>query len=173
MDGGWFVAGAFALWFAVALIAQLRVPAVSVRRRFDVLGLVPSWNLFAPRPIITDYLVWYRLWSDGAPGDWVRVPIPRPRRWTDAVLNTSRRSRKALWTAAHTISWSSGDVRVPVLDPSYLLVLGVVSRHAERAGTASGEIQYRVDCVRAALADDSERLRWFLSERHALGGTDA
>ncbi|MEV1199427.1 hypothetical protein [Microbispora rosea] len=169
---GWVVAAILAVWFALSVVAQLRVDWVSARRRLDPLGLVPAWNLFAPRPIVTDYLVSYRCWIHDDPADWIRLAVPGPRRWTDALLNTRRRQRKALWTAGHALMWRPDGEHVPILDPSYLLLLGVVTRQVP-VSDPSLQVQFRVDCVKGELGGSPERLRYFLSERHVVGrGTD-
>ena len=171
-DPGWLLAGAFAVWLALCVISQIRTGWVSSRRHLDVPGLAPAWNLFAPRPIVTDYIILYRLWEGGEESSWLRVNLPGRRRWSDFVFNPSRRQRKAMWTAAHAISWRPEDHRVSPLDPAYLLVLGVVTSAARDQGVRRGQIQYRVDCIKGGLSETPERLRWFLSEVHTVGTED-
>lgn len=172
IDIGWFPIVIFTFWFLVSVASQLRTEWIGSRRRYDVFGLVPAWNFFAPRPIVTDYLISYRIWNEDTADEWITLDVPGRRRWTDAFFNPRRRKRKALWTAGHAISWNLQDQAVSPLDPAYLLLLGVVTKCVHCRGEPSGHVQFRVDCIKFSLSTNPIRLRWFLSELHSIGSGD-
>lgn len=103
------LAVALAAWLLVTIVCQ--VPA-SVKdwapgrieewvRGHDLLGIVPRWHFFAPRPAIEDYHLLYRdTLPDGTVTRWTEVhPMPRPR-WTGAMWNPAKRRVKALLDAS-------------------------------------------------------------------------
>ncbi|NUR71718.1 MAG: hypothetical protein HOU81_12925 [Hamadaea sp.] len=158
--------GVFALWAAASAISQIRRPGVRRLRRFDVLGLVPVWNLFGPRPIVSDYFVSYRAWDEAGQEvhDWRRLPLPGRRRVLDAVMNTRRRARKAQWGSANYLLSLR---RPPVTTPSYLLLLGAVTRDARR-DEAAYTVQFRVECVAGHYSEQPRRIGAYESERHLV-----
>jgi hypothetical protein len=158
--------GLFGLWAVASVLSQVRRPRVRRLRRFDVLGLVPVWNLFAPRPIVSDYFVSYRIWDAAGRQlhPWRRLPLPGDRRWFDAILNVRRRARKAQWGSANFLM----SMKPPqVTTPSYLLLLGAVTRQARRDNEAR-TVQFRVECIAGHHIDRQRILGTYESERHRV-----
>jgi hypothetical protein len=175
---GWLLVALFAVWAPISALAQIRQPWTRGLRRFDYFGLIPGWNFFAPRPIVADYFVSYRVW-DAAQREahgWQRMPLPGERRAIDAVFNSRRRARKAQWGSAdYLLSAPSRQARPiqRVTTPSYLLLLGAVTKHARAAAVRDGApmpdaIQFRIDCVRGHHLSEQNLIVWLESERHRL-----
>lgn len=87
-------------WFVASIFGQFN--AVSVRkarfqwlRRYDILGLVPTWTFFAPNPATTDYHFLYRdRLADGTVTPWTEIVRVHDRRWWHIVWNPNKRRRK-------------------------------------------------------------------------------
>ena len=167
----WAFFAIFGIWFSLSAISQMRLARTRWIRRFDFFGLVPAWNFFAPRPIVTDYFVSYRVWTDAstAPSEWHRLQYPGRRRVLDGIFNSRRRSRKALWDCANSLLTTRRRLksRVPPSDPAYLRLLARTSRDARKREDAMF-IQFRVTWVRGAHLATPVEKRWFLSGRHRL-----
>ena len=162
----------FAVWAVLSAVAQIRRPLVRRLRRFDVLGLVPAWNFFAPRPIVSDYFLSYRAWD--AQGrelhSWRRLPCPGDRRALDAVFNVRRRARKAQWGSANYLLSKASLAAAAtqrITTPSYLLLLGAVTREVRRQRDADA-VQFRVECVAGHHLERPRPIISFDSERHRV-----
>ena len=121
-----------ALWVLATAVTQVRRPRAQRPRRYDYLGLLPAWNFFAPRPITCDFEVRFRAWSDEAGlSGWRPLELPRRRTMTDAVLNPTRREKKAMFEACARVVKSyttyHPDDDAVMISMSYLLILGRVS----------------------------------------------
>lgn len=160
------------LWAVVSVLVQIRRPWVRRIRRIDVLGLAPAWNFFAPRPIVADYLVSFRIWDDGGQEvqSWQPLPYPGVRLAADAVFNRRRRARKCQWGSADFLLGRivpAADPLKRVATPSYLLLLGTATRRA-RAIPGANVIQFRIDCARGYYLGARRVLASFESEKHLV-----
>ncbi|MBV9823843.1 MAG: hypothetical protein JO144_16555 [Actinobacteria bacterium] len=174
----WVLVALFAIWAPLSAIAQIRQPWNRKLRRFDFFGLIPGWNFFAPRPIVADYFVSYRTWdaAQRAAQDWQRMPLPGERRAIDTVFNPRRRARKAQWGSADYLLSQPSRQALPiqrVTTPSYLLLLGAVTKHARATAARTGApvpeaIQFRIDCVRGHHLSEQTLIVWLESEKHRL-----
>jgi hypothetical protein len=174
----WALVALFTIWAAVSALAQIRQPWARKLRRFDFFGLIPGWNFFAPRPIVADYFISYRVWDTEQRElhPWKRMPLPGERRTIDAVFNLRRRARKAQWGSAdYLLSKPSREARPiqRVTTPSYLLLLGAVTEDARavparNAAPTPGAIQFRIDCVRGHHLGQQTVIAWLESEKHKL-----
>ena len=122
-------------WVLLLFMVQIPFPStLVVRRRFGPAGVLPAWNFFAPRPIVSDLFIEARGARDGHVGKWAQVYPPRERTWGQAFVNTERRSRKMLFDAAVTVATAAARVKDPrhLLESyPYLLVLNA-STSAQR-----------------------------------------
>ncbi|GHF60359.1 hypothetical protein GCM10010218_47220 [Streptomyces mashuensis] len=123
-------------WLLLSAIAQLgpvadRLP--EYQRRYDVLGLVPRYHFFAPRPGVHDYHLLVRTrpgGGTGAYGPWQEIG-PRPRRrWWHVLWNPDRRARKQLFDLTTALTRNDARCEDPAtpLSLPYLMVLQHVSR---------------------------------------------
>jgi hypothetical protein len=158
------------LWFCVSVACQIRHVNVRRVKAYDLLGLVPAWNFFSPRPVVTDYFVSYRTWGDPSadPSEWRRLMYPGRRRLIDGVLNSRRRLRKAQWDCAQQVLVGFRNSRrpIPISAPAYLRLLGRVSREAAADQTTS--VQFKITCVRGFYLKTPTEVGWYLSSRHRL-----
>lgn len=127
-----------ALWALASAVTQVRRPNAQRPRRYDYLGLLPAWNFFAPRPITCDFQIRYRAWSEeGGLSEWRPLELPRERTIADAVLNPTRREKKAMFEACARVVKSyttyHPDDDAVMISMSYLLILGRVSAEAGAA----------------------------------------
>ena len=94
----------------------------------------------------------------------------------DTVFNPRRRARKAQWGSAdYLLSTPSRQARPiqRVTTPSYLLLLGAVTKDARAAAIRSQApapvaIQFRIDCVRGHHLGEQTVIAWLESEKHKL-----
>lgn len=121
------------LWLVLSLAAQFESwpPALQLRR-FDLFGLLPNWNLFAPRPSVSDYhVLWRPLSSTGEPlGRWIELRTAPRNPWFGGLWNPRRRDYKAL---IDIVAWLHTEMRrAPDSDAStrvpYRLLLNHVAR---------------------------------------------
>ena len=106
MIPAWLAIGLLAGWLLITAVTQIRLPTVRRLRRLDPLGLLPKWNLFSPRPIVSDLVVRYRPYAnERQPLAWSELPYPGPRRLTDGVFTRHRRAKRALyWQATRVVA---------------------------------------------------------------------
>src|SRR5690349_19041578 len=98
------LAGVYLTWLALTCIAQMSVSARRRLRRLDVLHLLPSWHLFAPRPLRRDYSVRRSfVLTGGTISPWQELP-PAPRRqpWS-AIWHPESRRQKIIIDAARNL----------------------------------------------------------------------
>lgn len=153
----------FAAWFVATAVSQIRTASIQALRRYDVLGLLPGWNFFAPQPITSDLFVRCRWIDEDGVSPWRELDTPARRRPADAVLNLHRRERKALFDNAAMLARGfeeATDKRDVVLSSPYLLLLGVAT--AAVPGHAA-VVQFRID-----LAVGGDEREVFRSALHAV-----
>lgn len=99
----------FACWFLLSVANQfqrserLRLPERI--KSIDVVGAIPSWTFFAPRPGTSDYHLLYRQISrPGGISGWIEIPMVATRHWTHAFWNPHRRRSKVLCDCVGLIS---------------------------------------------------------------------
>lgn len=125
-------------WFLTTVAVQCRGRFLTELRRLSgSAGLLPAWNLFSPRPIVSDVLVDARgaLPTPGATErPWRPVVHPTPRRLRDTVLCVERRATKAVFDAAVAIvhlGEAGVSPEVLVTRRCYLTVLHVATEVAD------------------------------------------
>ena len=161
------VIGVLAVWFLMTALVQLPSTRCKRIRRYDPSGhLLPGWNFFAPKPIQADFAVWYRAWGsydedrdevlESRSTAWLELAGIEQRRFTDALVNPGRYTRKSIFTCCsriattmRNISYQPGEANdlppdVIVMSLPYLLLAEKVSTLA--AGAVA--VQFRIDVVR-------------------------
>jgi hypothetical protein len=161
------VIGVLGVWFLMTAVVQLPFKRGKGIRRYDPIGhLLPGWNFFAPKPIQADFAVWYRSWEsydedrdevlDAGSMAWRELAGIEQRRFTDAVLNPGRYTRKSIFTCCARIaatmrrtSYRPGDRQdLPpdaiLMSLPYLLLAEKVSSLSRHAVA----VQFRIDVVR-------------------------
>ncbi|WP_030688927.1 hypothetical protein [Streptomyces sp. NRRL B-1347] len=163
------ITGLLLVWFLLSVVVQIRRPRVLALRTHDRFRLLPAWNLFAPRPIVSDYFVSFRTWDnpDAPPSSWQRLPFPGSRRLLDGIVNRHRRSSKTHWDSAHDIvmAFEQSGQPIPVSDPAYLRLLGCATSQA-RAIPKATTVQFRISCIRGHHLSNATEIAWFESNRH-------
>ena len=164
----------FIVWGAVSTLTQVRRPLAQSFRRFDKLGLLPAWNFFAPKPITSDFEVRYRTWSaSGGLGQWYALDLPRQRRLSDALLNPTRREKKAMFEACARVvksySLHHPNDDAVIISMSYLLILGRVSA-ATALSTIDG-IQFGIWVTSASSHGPANARQVFRSALHTADRT--
>jgi hypothetical protein len=130
----------FGLWFALSVIRQFRLPIMDWITRYDILGLVPSWRLFAPRPMRVDYKVMRRFSTDAGPRTKWHDPVidPHTNRWR-IIWNPHRRGRKItgeLGKLMGTAAFADWPVSMRLQHGLYVALLSRVSADAPREANA-------------------------------------
>jgi|HubBroStandDraft_1064217.scaffolds.fasta_scaffold00621_9 hypothetical protein len=141
-------------WFVASAVSQ---PGWrwNPLRSWDVLGLIPAWRMFTPRPDTEDYYVLYRdRLPDGCITPWSEAyPIPR-RRWFHVFWNPDKHIRKLL---SHVIrgfaieldeAASKAPDSKPIASPMsgpYLAVLYAISNVPRLGGEATQFLILRHD----------------------------
>ncbi len=161
------VIGVLVVWFLMTALVQLPSKRCKRIRRYDPTGhLLPGWNFFAPKPIQADFAVWYRVWGaydedrdevlESGSTPWRELAGIEQRRFTDALVNPGRYTRKSIFTCCsriattmRNINYEPGTVKdlppdVIVMSLPYLLLAEKVSSLASDAVA----IQFRIDVVR-------------------------
>jgi hypothetical protein len=166
---------AFGLVLALLLsaICQVRCRYTTMLRRVDVLGcFVPWWNLFAPSPIIADYLVSYQFGQPVNPAHderaWIYLPYPGRRQPLDFLFMPRRRARKAWFeTAGVVVSQSSWMPQEDLMrSVAYLAILNTISRHPPTPEETG--VRFRIEARWAAYVTPRVRLL-YTSPYHRLG----
>ncbi len=163
----WLGVGLLATVFVISAACQVRWPVEDRIRHWDVIGLLPYWNFFAPRPGVLDFHLLYRdEVADEQLTSWIEVRLMQERSWHDALWNPTRRSKKALLDAVAGIkrfvdAAPDGDARLSV---PYLLLLTYVS--AIPRGYAASKTQFLV--MASTPASDAEPETLLMSELHEL-----
>jgi|GEM_PF-3836141 len=95
----WIFVGFFGLWFLLTIaragghriLTRLRIPHF-------IWSLLPNWNLFAPKPGVADYYVFYRDQSGSEEaGPWQAAHRPEPRKWSHGLWNPNKIQDKAVF----------------------------------------------------------------------------
>ncbi|MFT4040353.1 MAG: hypothetical protein QM692_19390 [Thermomicrobiales bacterium] len=161
------------LGLLLAAICQVRCRYSVMLRRLDVLGcFVPWWNLFAPSPIIADYLVSYQFGQLVSPAPderaWTYLPYPGRRQPLDFLFMPRRRARKAWFETAGVVvsqsAWMSQDELMRSV--AYLAILNAISRR-QPALEATG-VRFRIEARWTAYVAPRVRLL-YTSPYHRLG----
>ncbi len=169
------VLAVFIVWGAASALTQVRRPFAQKFRRFDKLGLLPAWNFFAPKPITSDFEVRYRTWSTtGGLGHWYALDLPLERRFSDALLNPTRREKKAMFEACARVvksySLHHPNDDAVIISMSYLLILGRVS--AAAALPTTDGIQFGIWVTSASPDGRLNARQVFRSALHTLDRVD-
>ncbi|NIZ90050.1 hypothetical protein [Kineococcus rubinsiae] len=89
--------GFLALWLVLSALAQVSDRALRAMRRFDVLGLIPAYNFFAPTPGTLDYHILVRdRGADELLTSWRELPY-LPANPFAFAWNPGRRHNKAIF----------------------------------------------------------------------------
>src|SRR5438876_11504878 len=98
MACGSVITAALAVWFLLTVVCQFSGSWTDWLRRFDVVGLIPSWRFFAPVPATGDFHLLYRdRLPDGSLSQWKELYFSETYRWWHMVWNPNRRGKKALF----------------------------------------------------------------------------
>jgi hypothetical protein len=165
------VCGFFVAWFAVSVASQFSDRVGDRFPRMAVLGLVPLWTFFAPRPGMHDMHLLYRdRLIDGSLGESSYVPLIEARRWYHAVFNPQKFRNKvfsdladSLITQHHTLIARGEGVRVVMLSTPYLMMLNLVMRMPR---TPYGEARQFIIARSKSFDPAADRALVFLSEFH-------
>jgi hypothetical protein len=125
------LAAFFAAWFVLSVVVHLRDGIRAHLLRFEVWGVIPRWNFFAPRPGVHDvHLLFRDVDHDGEAGDLAYVPMIGPRRWYHVVWHPDKYRAKVVSDIAATLQEvsrhtheSDGDPRLLMFTQSYVLAL--------------------------------------------------
>ncbi|MFD7530797.1 MULTISPECIES: hypothetical protein [unclassified Streptomyces] len=86
-------------WFAITLVSQHPHRSFDWFRQFDRMGAIPNWRFFAPFPIRYDFVVLFRVVSEGGEvSPWTRLVGGDGRSWSAVVWSPERRHEKAVLT---------------------------------------------------------------------------
>lgn len=161
-----------ALGLVLSAICQVRCRHASTLRRLDVLGcFIPWWNLFAPTPIIADYLVSYQFGQPVSPARderaWTYLPYPGRRQPFDFLFMPRRRARKAWFETAGTVVTQAAWMPQEDLMRSvaYLAILNAISRHPPTAEETG--VRFRIEARWATYVAPRVRLL-YTSPYHRL-----
>jgi hypothetical protein len=161
--------GVMAAWFLASVLGQLPFPRIERMRRWDLCGLVPYWNFFAPHPGTRDFHLLYRdRLADGTVTPWTEVPLCDARRWWHAAWNPVKREKKALFdVTVQLLKEALQTPRTELLQVSvpYLVLLTFVSA-LPRPAAATGT-QFLL-MVSPGSVDDPVPEPMFTSALHAL-----
>ncbi len=144
----WAVIGSLVGWFVLTAITQVRVERCQRLRRLDVIGALPGWNFFAPRPISQDFRLHVRVWTGaGRPGRWRAVPVIESRRLRHAVFNHHRRAKKAFFTMCVDVSRAVATGRYSSARIMHMTSYINLLEHASRAVGPAWGVQFRIVLV--------------------------
>jgi hypothetical protein len=147
----WLLAVLLAVWFGYTVLAN--VPALRSRlRRWDWIGLIPDWALFA-RPRTHDFALLQReLLPDGTITSWREVVVIVPRPWYSFIWHPALGPKRALLAisnqlcnlaevrarraAGETRSLGTPGAMSVMTSVPYLLLLECVSAQADPASDA-------------------------------------
>ncbi len=160
------VGAVLGMWFVVCVACQLPMPMARALRRFDLVGVVPDWRFFAPRPATKDFYLMFRdSLEDGAATDWTEIETLAPRPWWGLLWNPDRRVRKAMFDLTTELAGeltANNDTTVKLTVP-YLALLAFVA--AQPRSPASACTQFMI-LQAGGAQEDHESL--FLSDFHEL-----
>lgn len=128
----WSIQALLMAWFLACAVGQLPQRYSRHVRKFDNIGLIPTWNFFAPRPAQDDFHFLYRdFTTEGIATEWREIATPEWRPWYSFIWNPGRRERKALFDAATVVlrEVDGKDRASWALSLPYLLLLQYVSFH--------------------------------------------
>ncbi|HEX2093862.1 MAG TPA: hypothetical protein VHG28_15775 [Longimicrobiaceae bacterium] len=157
------VAAVLAAWLLASAIAQLPGRWSTWIRRWDVVGLIPSFSFFAPNPASSDcHIVYRHVLVDGRVTGWTDAFVWRPVPWR-LVWNPDRRAEKAISDATSALARRSDDAGVR-LSVSYLVLLNYVVA-LPRSTDAVG-VQFAL--IGAAEFSNRAPFARFVSDTHPL-----
>lgn len=112
------VGGIYLTWFMICFIHQL--PHLWVRRlsQYDLLGLLPNWRFFAPKPFAADYHLVLRYLNEEGRG-------PHCMEITD-VLPMPSRPMSALWNPHKRLHFGYIDAVIDLVNRAKLLTVDEV-----------------------------------------------
>lgn len=161
------VIGILGAWFLLTAIVQLPSARIKRIRRYDPVGhLLPGWNFFAPKPIQADFAVWYRTWTSWAEDRdevletgstaWRELAGIEKRRFTDALVNPGRYTRKSIFTCCSRLAAAMRragltPAEAPGLPPDAIMLSLPYLLLAEKVSSLSAPavaVQFRIDVVR-------------------------
>jgi hypothetical protein len=135
-------------WFAISVLAQLRVRAIAPIRKFDWAHLIPNWSFFAPKPATTDYYLCYRdKTSEGEVSQWFALIVHIRKTWQTTFWNPRRKETKAFFDAVRMLLRRNKlDRQSLELTMPYLVVLKCVDGSTHLPATVATQlaIVYRV-----------------------------
>jgi hypothetical protein len=168
------IVGVLVTWLVLSVIANVGHDRnLRALRAKDLVGLLPIWWVFAPRPIEHDRVVSYRdVLDDGRVSDWIDLPpIPRPR--LAPLWNPSKRLDRAMVDLCAGVSRAAvrGPARHVLVQLDYLLLLHHVCAEPRRPGAIRR--QYRVTRMRPTEpGGDGEAVVVFESAYHRFTAHD-
>lgn len=155
----------FLAWFLVSVAGQVPGKTGFWVRRFDVIGLIPSWSFFAPNPVRTDTHLMYRhVLASEEVTDWTEAFVWHPRRLR-LIWNPDRRAEKAISDASGQILGRS-DTRGMTWSVPYLLLLNYVDGLPRPHATKS--VQFAL-MTSFGSETDMEPVVRFASNTHPIG----
>jgi hypothetical protein len=159
----------FGLWFLLTLITQIKGRVRYRLKGWDVLGLIPIWSFFAPRPSNSDmHLLFRDLGPSGVWGPWNPVETIPPRRVYHLLWNPRRRPHAALinlWRD-FPVPARPADVQKFKHSVAYRAIQNLVM-HLPPLPEATAR-QFCVMSARRPPKGEVRRLPVFLSERFCL-----
>ncbi len=142
---GMAVAVAIVVWLGLTAASQITA-LQAFTGRLDVLGLLPRWTFFAPRPGVTDYHLVVRQVDPDGPGAWMAVPMVEDRPRLAPLWHPQKRSKKILTDAVQSLrvvaNHLKGEDGALQFSVPYLLLLQIAKSRAP--AKLQGAMQFAV-----------------------------
>jgi hypothetical protein len=99
----------FTLWLLLTFFTQIKGRVRSTIKSYDVLGLLPIWSFFAPRPSTADLCLMFRdIYPSGEMSPWRIVETNPPRKPFHLLWNPLRRTQAALVNLSRHLPTAAG-----------------------------------------------------------------
>jgi hypothetical protein len=150
-----------AIWLIASIVAQFWTGI----RRFDFIGIIPSYRFFAPRPVSRDIQIYFRGFGKENPGPWMPVwNAEKP--WYCFIWNPAHRIQKTLYDIYEDLEPYRESPQIWHTSLPYLVLLNVATARLA-SNRECDSVQFMIACY--AGHEDPTHDVLFLSNRHDIG----
>lgn len=132
-------------------------------KKKDPFNLLPHYFFFCPRPIRTDYHLYYRIMDKTIPAtDWTKVQFGKKRNLGTSIWHSTKRQKKFLSSFVQIVYRHYKGKNVTRFGHIYMLVLNHLR---QIAATPGRQIQFRIT-ANQVFNEDSKEKEYYTSTIH-------
>jgi len=141
----YLVSGVLATFFVASALFQIK-KIQSIIAKYNFLGLLPNYSFFAPKPLVNDFRLVYKLVSSEEQ-EWIEVPMYRRFSLVRVFWHPFKYYNKGMIDTCQFLMQEFRALETKKyiqLSLHYLTVLLAISKHVKSSGIDCSEVRFAI-----------------------------